>query len=84
LFQNAGPAPSPLGQMPPNDGLPGGPMPPGFFPVSTDTHTAYGKQIQRHLVTRAVNSWAFRSLIDAEYCKGLLSAVHFDLEFVGD
>ena len=35
LFQNAGPAPSPLGQMPPNDGLPGGPMPPGFFPVST-------------------------------------------------
>jgi hypothetical protein len=33
--QNAGPAPSPLGQMPPNDGMPGGPMPPGFFPVST-------------------------------------------------
>ncbi|KAJ9581925.1 hypothetical protein L9F63_003745, partial [Diploptera punctata] len=32
---NAGPAPSPLGQMPPNDGLPGGPMPPGFFPNST-------------------------------------------------
>ena len=27
-------APSPLGQMPPNDGMPGGPMPPGFFPVS--------------------------------------------------
>lgn len=27
-------APSPLGQMPPNDGMPGGPMPPaGFFPV---------------------------------------------------
>lgn len=34
-FQNAGPAPSPLGQMPPNDGMPGGPMPPGFFPVSS-------------------------------------------------
>ncbi|XP_042225167.1 single-stranded DNA-binding protein 3-like isoform X4 [Homarus americanus] len=30
---NAGPAPSPLGQMPPSDGMgPGGPMPPGFFP----------------------------------------------------
>ncbi|XP_060077385.1 single-stranded DNA-binding protein 3-like isoform X8 [Ylistrum balloti] len=29
---NAGPAPSPLGQMPPQDGMPGGPMPPGFFP----------------------------------------------------
>ncbi|XP_064626340.1 single-stranded DNA-binding protein 3-like isoform X4 [Lineus longissimus] len=26
------PAPSPLGQMPPQDGMPGGPMPPGFFP----------------------------------------------------
>ncbi|XP_013400469.1 single-stranded DNA-binding protein 3 isoform X3 [Lingula anatina] len=25
-------APSPLGQMPPQDGMPGGPMPPGFFP----------------------------------------------------
>ena len=35
VFQNAGPAPSPLGQMPPNDGMgPGGPIPPGFFPVS--------------------------------------------------
>ena len=35
-FQNAA-APSPLGQMPPQDGMPGGPMPggPGFFPVST-------------------------------------------------
>ncbi|KAG1699393.1 Single-stranded DNA-binding protein 3 [Nymphon striatum] len=27
------PAPSPIGQMPPND-MPGGPMPPGFFPNS--------------------------------------------------
>lgn len=27
-------APSPLGQMPPNDGMAGGPMPPGFFPNS--------------------------------------------------
>ena len=34
-FQNPS-APSPLGQMPPQDGMPGGPgMPPGFFPVST-------------------------------------------------
>lgn len=36
LFQNAA-APSPLGQMPPQDGMPGGPMPGGpggFFPVS--------------------------------------------------
>lgn len=32
--QNAGPSPSPLGQMPPNDGMQGGPMPGGFFPVS--------------------------------------------------
>lgn len=30
-LQNAGPAPSPIGQMPPNDGMPGGPMPPNFF-----------------------------------------------------
>ena len=35
LFQNAGPAPSPLGQMPPGEGMaPQGAMPPGFFPVS--------------------------------------------------
>ncbi|KAE8752384.1 hypothetical protein FOCC_FOCC000856 [Frankliniella occidentalis] len=34
IAHNAGPAPSPLGQMPPNDGMPGGPMPPGFFPFS--------------------------------------------------
>ncbi|XP_046747483.1 single-stranded DNA-binding protein 3 isoform X8 [Diprion similis] len=32
IAHNAGAAPSPLGQMPPNDGMPGGPMPPGFFP----------------------------------------------------
>ncbi|XP_058806457.1 single-stranded DNA-binding protein 3 isoform X4 [Phymastichus coffea] len=31
IAHNAGPAPSPLGQMPPNDGMPGGPMPPNFF-----------------------------------------------------
>ena len=30
-------APSPLGQMAPNDGIPGGPMGPGFFPVSLQT-----------------------------------------------
>uniref|UniRef100_A0A8D8PPD4 Single-stranded DNA-binding protein 2 n=1 Tax=Cacopsylla melanoneura TaxID=428564 RepID=A0A8D8PPD4_9HEMI len=34
INHNAGPAPSPLGQMPPGD-MPGGPMPPGFFPNST-------------------------------------------------
>lgn len=33
-FQNAGPAPSPIGQLPPNEGMPGGPMAPNFFPVS--------------------------------------------------
>lgn len=37
-LQNAGPAPSPIGQMPPNDGMPGGPMPPAFFPVSVFTY----------------------------------------------
>lgn len=43
MFQNAGPAPSPLGQMPPNDGIPGGPgMPPGFFPVSKLRSTVEG------------------------------------------
>jgi len=34
FIQNAGPVPSPLGQMAPGDGMPGGPMPHGFFPVS--------------------------------------------------
>lgn len=33
-LQNAA-APSPLGQMNPQNGMSGGPMPPGFFPVST-------------------------------------------------
>uniref|UniRef100_A0A2H8TVH6 Single-stranded DNA-binding protein 3 n=1 Tax=Melanaphis sacchari TaxID=742174 RepID=A0A2H8TVH6_9HEMI len=32
IAHNAGPSPSPLGQMPPNDGMPGGPMSGGFFP----------------------------------------------------
>ncbi|XP_026145946.1 single-stranded DNA-binding protein 3-like [Carassius auratus] len=33
---SAAAAPSPvMGNMPPNDGMPGGPMPPGFFQVST-------------------------------------------------
>ncbi|XP_060537443.1 single-stranded DNA-binding protein 3 isoform X4 [Cylas formicarius] len=35
IAHNTGPAPSPLGQMPPTDGMPGGPIPPGFFPNST-------------------------------------------------
>lgn len=34
LFQSAAAAPSPvMGNMPPNDAMPGGPMPPGFFQV---------------------------------------------------
>lgn len=34
VFQSAAAAPSPvMGNMPPNDGMPGGPMPPGFFQV---------------------------------------------------
>uniref|UniRef100_A0A1L8DX70 Putative sequence-specific single-stranded-dna-binding protein n=2 Tax=Nyssomyia neivai TaxID=330878 RepID=A0A1L8DX70_9DIPT len=34
IAHNTGPAPSPLGTLPPNDGMPGGPMAPNFFPVS--------------------------------------------------
>ncbi|CAG9759263.1 unnamed protein product [Ceutorhynchus assimilis] len=34
IAHNTGPAPSPLAQMP-ADGMPGGPIPPGFFPNST-------------------------------------------------
>jgi hypothetical protein len=37
IAHNTGPAPSPLGQMPPADGMPGGPIPPGFFPVNNTT-----------------------------------------------
>lgn len=34
IGHNAGPAPSPLGQLPPNEGMvPGGPMGSNFFPV---------------------------------------------------
>ncbi|XP_050444459.1 single-stranded DNA-binding protein 3-like isoform X3 [Adelges cooleyi] len=32
IAHNSGPSPSPLGQIPPNDGMPGGPLPGGFFP----------------------------------------------------
>lgn len=32
---NAGPAQSPIGQIPPNEGMPGGPMPPTIFPNAT-------------------------------------------------
>lgn len=35
IAHNAGPAPSPLGQLPPNEGMPGGPMAPTFFPNSS-------------------------------------------------
>lgn len=35
VSQSAAAAPSPvMGGMPPGDGMPGGPMPPGFFQVS--------------------------------------------------
>lgn len=38
FFQSAAAAPSPvMGNMPPNDGMPGGPMPPGFFQVRKRT-----------------------------------------------
>lgn len=38
IGHNAGPAPSPLGQMPPNEGMgPGGPMGSNFFPVRRET-----------------------------------------------
>ncbi|KAG5667608.1 hypothetical protein PVAND_015583 [Polypedilum vanderplanki] len=35
IAHNSGPAPSPLGQLPANEGMPGGPMAPGFFPNSS-------------------------------------------------
>ncbi|XP_050526555.1 single-stranded DNA-binding protein 3 isoform X2 [Daktulosphaira vitifoliae] len=35
LPNNAGPAPSPLGQIPPNDGMSSGPLSGGFFPNSS-------------------------------------------------
>lgn len=41
MFQSAAAAPSPvMGNMPPNDALPGGPMPPGFFQVSPHPFTS--------------------------------------------
>lgn len=40
IGHNAGPAPSPLGQMPPNEGMgPGGPMGSNFFPVRREAMT---------------------------------------------
>lgn len=42
ISQSAAAAPSPvLGNLPPGDGMPVGPVPPGFFQVCehTDTHT---------------------------------------------
>ncbi len=39
-LQSAAAAPSPvLGNMPPGEGMPVGPVPPGFFQVHTHTHT---------------------------------------------
>lgn len=46
MFQNTGPAPSPLGQMPPADGMPSGPLPPGFFPVSISFYGEIKKKLQ--------------------------------------
>ena len=41
FLQSAAAAPSPvMGNMPPNDGMPGGPMPPGFFQVRKITFLA--------------------------------------------
>lgn len=42
LSQSAAAAPSPvMGGMPPGEGMPGGPMPPGFFQVSPDPSLEY-------------------------------------------
>lgn len=41
-FQSAAAAPSPvLGNIPPNDGMPGGPIPPGFFQVRVNPPDFY-------------------------------------------
>ncbi|KAJ8779670.1 hypothetical protein J1605_012554 [Eschrichtius robustus] len=45
MYQSAAAAPSPvLGNIPPNDGMPGGPIPPGFFQELTGEVEA-GKQV---------------------------------------
>lgn len=50
VAHNTGPAPSPLGQIPPNEGMPGGPMGPGFFPVSTfDVNWKLSKKKKKHI-----------------------------------
>lgn len=50
FFQSAAAAPSPvMGNMPPNDGMPGGPMPPGFFQVRETTFSLTSSLSQPHL-----------------------------------
>lgn len=46
IGHNAGPAPSPLGQMPPNEGMgPGGPMGSNFFPVRREWRCGRGTKL---------------------------------------
>lgn len=54
-YQSAAAAPSPvMGNMPPNDGMPGGPMPPGFFQVR-DTTFSPASSLARPYVTRHIH-----------------------------
>ncbi|XP_062618165.1 single-stranded DNA-binding protein 3-like isoform X3 [Saccostrea cucullata] len=41
-------APSPLGQMNPQDGIPGGPMPPGFFPPGASQQSPHAQPPPTH------------------------------------
>lgn len=84
FLQSGGPAPSPLGQMPPSDGMgPGGPMPPGFFPVSAVRvcillssylvrgiclFTGLSPRISDLLFLTSANSWLFWVSYSAGFC----------------
>ena len=50
LLQNPA-AQSPLGQMPPQDGMPGGPIPPGFFPVSI----FFSSSVKFQLISKSIH-----------------------------
>uniref|UniRef100_A0A8C2DXR6 Zgc:110158 n=1 Tax=Cyprinus carpio TaxID=7962 RepID=A0A8C2DXR6_CYPCA len=60
---SAAAAPSPvMGNMPPNDGMPGGPMPPGFFQVSIAGFILFLAFFSiHHPVTPALHSFPFMS-----------------------
>lgn len=59
-IQNAGPAPSPIGQLPPNEGMPGGPMAPNFFPVSVGSvHRLFLFQPIEQILTCAIERKMF-------------------------